>query len=172
MYTVDRRDRVVELRDVPQSSVGAPCPHVLASEGELFVAYYVQDVPKHWDGKTVRVVAPDTAGEPAAIVRFSGAYASMFGPPNDEAFSGHPLAQRGLHPYGAFEIAESSWVRQLERMNAVHPYHRPEPFSAYRHIVLAFHDSTFECVAKGYVSELATGPLTQILERIASGLGG
>jgi hypothetical protein len=131
----------------------------------------VQDVPNERDGTTIRVVAPDTAGEPAAIIRFTGVYASMFGPPNDEAFSGHPLAERGLHPYGAFEIVDSSWVRQLERMNAVHPYHRPEHFSTYRHIVLAFHDSTFECVAKAYVYELATGPLMLIVARIASGLG-
>jgi hypothetical protein len=172
MYTVDGRDRVVELDDLPQSSVGAPCPHVLASEHELLVAFYVEERPADWDGKSVRVVGPTSIGEPAALVRFSGAYASMFGPPNDEAFSGHPLEQRGLHPYGAFEIRESSWVRQLERMNSVHPYHRPEHFSAYRHFVLGFHDSTFECVAKGYSFELTTGPLTELLSRAAAGLRG
>lgn len=170
MYTVDGRDRVVELDDLPQSSIGAPCPHVLASEHDLVVAYFVEDASNDWDGRSVRMVGPDSAGEPAALVRFSRVYASIFGPPNDEAFSGHPLERRGLHPYGAFEIAESSWIRQLERMNAVHPYHRPERFSAYRHIVLAFHDSTFECVAEAYSCELTTGPLTGILARAATGL--
>jgi hypothetical protein len=88
MYTVDSRDRVVELRDVPQSSVGAPCPVVVASEHDLFVAYLVQHTPAGWDGTSVRVVAPDSMHEPAAMVRFDKFHATMFGPPNDEAFMG------------------------------------------------------------------------------------
>jgi hypothetical protein len=172
MYTVDDRDRVTELSDVPQSSVGAPCPLILASEQESLVAYFVQESPAAWDGKSVRVVATDSLGEPAALVRFLRMRATMFGPPNDEAFSGHPLAERGLHPYGAFEITESSWIRQLERMNAVHPCHRPEVFSTHRHFVLAFHDSTFECVANSYALELSTGPLTELVARAARGLRG
>jgi hypothetical protein len=70
----------------------------------------------------------------------------MFGLPNDEAFNGHPLASRGLHPYGAFRIEDSSWIRKLERMNSIHPYHRADPFWKKQHVVFAFHDSTFECV--------------------------
>jgi len=170
MYTIDSHDRVVELRDVPQSSVGAPCPVVVASEHHLFVAYLVQEAPAGWDGTTVRVVGPDTTGEPAAMIRFVNYYATMFGPPNDEAFEGHPLAERGLHPYGAFEIVDSSWVRQLERMNSVHPYHEPEVFKSYRHFVLAFHDSTLECIARGYTTELGLGPLNQLAAQAAASL--
>lgn len=65
------RDRVVELDDIPQSSVGAPCPMMLAGEHELVVAYFVQDTPAGWVGSSVRVVEPETAGEPAALVRFT-----------------------------------------------------------------------------------------------------
>lgn len=168
MYTVDERDRVAELSDVPQSDVGAPCPLVLASEGKLIVVYFVSNPPEGWDGTTVTVVGPDTPGELAAIIRFSPVEASMFGPPNDEAFSGHPLASRGLHPYGAFEVFDSSWVRRLERMNAVHPQHRPESYANLRHFVLAFHDSTFECIAPGYTCELAQGPLTALISRLST----
>lgn len=172
MYSVDGRDRVVELDDVPQSDVGAPCPLVLASEGKVIVVYYVSNPPEGWDGTTVTIVDPNASAEPAAIVRFSWVTASMFGPPNDEAFSGHPLAGRGLHPYGAFEVFDSSWVRRLERMNAVHPHHRPERYASLRHIVLAFHDSTFECIADGYTSELAQGPLTALVGRLSAELAG
>ncbi len=66
---MDEQDRVVALKDFPQSSVGAPCP---------------------------------------AVISFRRHRAFTFGPPNDEAFSGHPLASRGLHPYGAFEMQHSS----------------------------------------------------------------
>jgi hypothetical protein len=90
-------------------------------------------------------------GEVMAVIRFAGRCAHLFGPPNDEAFDGHPLASRGLHPYGSFRIRRSSWIRSLERMNAVHPHHRPDPFRELQHFVLSFHDSTFECVAKELV---------------------
>jgi hypothetical protein len=170
MYTADHKDRVAELRDIPQSSVGAPCPLILASERELIVAYFTQQPVPDWDGKSVRVVGPESQGEPAALIRFVRFEASLFGPPNDEAFAGHPLAKRGLHPHGAFEIIDSSWVRQLEKMNAVHPHHQPDRYKSYRQFVLAFHDSTFECIAEGYVSQRATGPLTQVVADAARGL--
>ena len=37
-----------------------------------------------------------------AVARFRFAWAHMFGFPNDEVFHSHPLAARGLGPYGAF----------------------------------------------------------------------
>jgi hypothetical protein len=170
MYTVDGLDKVVKLHDLPQSDVGAPCPVVLANEHSLIVAYFVREAPSDWDGTTVRVVAPNTAGEPAAIVRFSRPIASMFGPPNDEAFSGHPLAARGLRPYGAYEVQSSSWIRSLVQMNAVHPRHRAEHFAEHRHFVLAFHDSTFECVARGYSHEVTVGAVSQLIAQEAARL--
>jgi hypothetical protein len=39
MYTVDKRDRVRELTDVPFPSSDAPDPLVLADEGALVVSY-------------------------------------------------------------------------------------------------------------------------------------
>src|SRR3954452_623284 len=96
MYSVDSKDTVVEISDVPQSSVGAPSPMILASEHHLHLAYYLEDGPPDCDGTTVQVVGGNTTGEPVGLVEFKHAIAHMFGPPNDEAFSGHPLASRGL----------------------------------------------------------------------------
>ena len=117
MYDVDDQDRVIELTALPQSSVGAPCPVVLSDEHTTTVAFYLQETPDDMDGTTVRVLGPDSADEPLAIVRLSGCYATMFGPPNDEAFAGHPLAARGLKPYSMFRVESSSWIRRLARMN-------------------------------------------------------
>jgi hypothetical protein len=128
MYEVDDKDEVFELETAPQSSVGAPNPLVLAGEHDVFLAYYTQDDSHGWDGTSARIVGIDTEGEPVAVVRFRCCSAQMFGPPNDEAFGGHPLADRGLSPYGVFEIKDSSWVRKLERMNAVHPNHDKHRF--------------------------------------------
>jgi hypothetical protein len=153
MYNVDDKDRVIKLDDVPQSSVGAPLPVVLSDEGKTLLAYLRSDVPDDWDGSSIRIVGYESEW-PIVIVEFKAVYALMSGPPNDEAFSGHPLYERGLHPYAAFEIINSSWIRGLEKMNSVHEYHRPERFEKMRHFVFAFHDSTLECVADGFeVSE-------------------
>lgn len=61
-------------------------------------------------------VLPSSVGAPLPVVI-------------DEAFRGHPLASRGLHPYAAFRVEDSSWVRRLECMNAVHDSHDPERFT-------------------------------------------
>ena len=168
MYQVDERDRVAQLPDVPQPSVGAPIPILLADEHRVVLAYYVQNTRSGWDGTTARLVDPVGSDEPIAIVQFDRCTAHIFGPPNDEAFAGHPLAARGLTPYAACEVTDSSWLRILERMNAVHPSHRPESFFAgRRHLIFAFHDSTFECVCRGYRVQLATGSLRSVLPIMA-----
>lgn len=166
MYVVDQRDRVVELTDVPQSSVGAPLPVVLADEHTVLLAYLLEDRDPAWDGTSVRVVTASSDG-PAALVRFQRTWVFQFGPPNDEAFHGHPLFARGLHPYAAFEVQDSSWLRALESMNSVHEYHSPDRFRQLRHFVFAFHDSTFECVADGFTVELRDGPLTKVVSEMS-----
>lgn len=39
---------------------------------------------------------------------------------------------------------------RAERRNRIHRQHRSERYAALSHLVLSFHDSTFECVATGY----------------------
>jgi hypothetical protein len=62
------------------------------------------------------------SGEHYAIVKFIRPRAHYFGSPSDETLKGHPLADRGLGPYGVFEIRKSSWVRALARFK-----HRLDP---------------------------------------------
>lgn len=163
MYQVDENDRVIELKDMPQSSIGAPIPFVMSDERTVVLAYYLENVPKNWDWTTVRIVGLDTEGEPVALVQLKGYHAYVFGPPNDEAFSGHPLASRGLRPYGVYPVENSSWIRSLERMNSVHPYHKPDKFEELKHFVFAFHDSTFECVAKEFSLTTHTGSIRSLM---------
>lgn len=139
---------------------------ILAGEHHLHLAYYLENSSPDWDGTTVRVVGEGTSGEPVGLVEFKHAYAHIFGPPNDEAFGGHPLASRGLEPYSVNEVLASSWIRRLERMNAVHPYHRPERFAHYRHFVFAFHDTTFECIAEAFRVTVHSGSVAEVLERV------
>ena len=134
MSSVDERDKVIEIRTVPQSSVGAPSPIILSDEHRILLAYIIQAPAES---------SLEQEGEDFALIEFQRYRSFMFGSPNDEAFSGHPLASRGLHPYACFQIEASSWIRRLERMNSVHFGHDPSRFARYNHYVFAFHDSTF-----------------------------
>jgi hypothetical protein len=172
MYSIGplAKDEVVPLSDMPQSSIGAPCPVVVADESYLAVAFYLEVRDDNWDGTSVRVVGPETEGEPFAIVAFRRPRAHFFGPPNDEAFSGHPLESRGLSPYGAFEIRHSSWLQYLVKMNRVHRYHQDRHFANDRHFVLTFHDSTFECIAEGYNIIIGVGSRRSAMNKMIEGM--
>jgi hypothetical protein len=133
MYAVDDQDRVIELRDMPGHNAGAPEPVILATGLTLLVAYRAE-------GDTDDLV----------VLQFERVHAHYFGSPNDEGFIGHPLAVRGLRPYGSFEVVGSSWIRLLERRNRVRHRHDPDLFSRARHFILTFYDNTFECVAENF----------------------
>lgn len=170
MYDVDDKDRVVQLATAPQCATGAPLPLVLADEHRLLLAYMASEPDPDWDGTTVESVTPESPGKAVALVAFRGAYSHMFGPPNDEAFSGHPLANRGLERYAVAEVEQSSWIRRLEAMNAVHPHHSPALFAAYRHFVFTFHDTTFECVARDFTVSLLRGSMRDALRQMTQQL--
>lgn len=165
MYEVDERDRVIEIDVFPQSSIGAPLPCVLADEGKVVLAYYVEESYSEWEGSTPRIVTHSNVDELIAIVTFEYT-AYFFGPPNDEAFLGHPLANRGLHSYSVSRVEHSSWIRKLERMNSVHPRHRPERFWQLQHLVFAFHDSIFECVCRSFEISRLRGSIRDALPQM------
>jgi len=149
-------DEIVALDSLPPCETGAPSPIVLADEFRTFVAYYARAIASTqatWDA----VPISDPMEEPVVLLEFSLCYAHLFGPPNDEAFSGHPLFEKGLRPYTMAEVRHSSWIASLERMNSVHPHHRPERFQSRRHFILPFHDSTFECIADGVQAHFHRG---------------
>jgi hypothetical protein len=139
MYEVRDNDRVVELTGLARPSAGAPLPVLVANEGSAVIAYLGDD-------------------DAYALVRFDGCLAHYMGWPNDEVLFAHPLAGRGLEPYAVQEVVESSWIRQLEHLNAAHDQHDARPFDRLRHILITFHDSTFECVAETFAVASYAGP--------------
>ena len=158
MHTVDKRDRVRELADVPFPSSDAPDPLVLADESSLVVSY----IPVPSGQATL------TPEQPATIVVFRGCYATHFGLPNDEVFASHRLADTGLRPCGAFELENSSWVRGLEMRNRGHPRHDPRLFQQLRHWVWTFQDSVLECAALSYTTMGAQGRMDDRVSRMHS----
>ncbi len=145
MYSVDEKDAAVLLNDIPRPDAGAPRPAISAIERFVAVAYYA--------------VGP---GDAVALVIFDS-YAHMLGPPNDESLEGHPLYSRGLDYHNAFEVRESSWIRSLERMNRVHLWHDSARFARYRHFIITFQDSTFECIAGTYRVSIHTGDPAEVV---------
>ena len=161
MYEVDERDRVVEINDVPQSSPGAPMPCVIGDHRRVVLAYFVNQT-EIWQMSKEQLVANQDFREEIAVVRFNLCTAHMFGPPSDEALLGHPLSKRGLQPYGVFRIEDSSWLRQFERMNRVHPRHNPDRYWKKQHLIFAFHDSTFECICDNFKVTKTHGSISAV----------
>lgn len=87
------------------------------------------------------------------VVEWVECMAATLGPPNDEALHGHRLWRAGLSAighYAAGEVVNSGWISDIRTMNADHPRQRSDALDGFHHFILGFHDSTFECIAKGF----------------------
>ncbi len=149
--------------EVPPSSAGAPLPHVFADEGRLVVAYIANAPDPSFDGTNPRSVSSVTGNQSVAVLTADPYLAFQFGPPNDEAISGHRLYPLGLRAHEAFEVRNSSWIASLEKANRVHSSHTPELFLDYRHFIVAFHDSTLEFIAESFSTSLHNGAVLTVL---------
>jgi hypothetical protein len=146
-------------------------PHVLAGSGRAIVLFLRPEPDADWDGTYVRIV---DAGQPTpaavGLVEFTGVHQTTFGGLNDEAIQGHPLNGRGLAPYEAHLVHNSSWITDAERANSVHPQHRGGWHQEYNHYLLCFHDQTFECIARSHRTEALRCTLAQALATAATRL--
>jgi hypothetical protein len=135
MYTIDQNDRIVVLREIPRSSIGAPCPVILADELTLVLAFYIgSKVPPGWDG-IPREISIDSTSESVALITFQCPCAHILSEISDTTIYGHPLAARGLGPYSAVEVVHSSWIRQLEHLQATRASPHPQAYAALRHFI-------------------------------------
>ncbi|GAB2673307.1 hypothetical protein [Kribbella swartbergensis] len=131
--------------------IGAPMPFVMSNGPTAVALFYERIEDPNWDGTSVTVVDPGSAQiEQLGIIEFDGLQEMRFGGLNDEAVEGHPLWGRGLEPYAAHQVINSSWIAEAERRNSVHPGHRGGWHEWLKHYVLLFHDETLECLAEGF----------------------
>ena len=159
-------ETVLGLGDVPRPSVEAPCPIVLADDDHLFVLYVLQSKPEGWYDSWVKMISSDSEGEPFVIIVFQHPLAYYHGTLEDEALHGQPLSRRGLRPHGAFEIENSPWREALFKMRRMQAAHRIENYHLYRHFVLAFRETTFECLAESYSILIGNGSLPEAAARV------
>src|SRR5688572_14840014 len=73
-----------------------------------------------------------------------------YGSPNDESMGSHPMAKYGLGFYGLFEVKNSFWIIELRNGNRIHPRHKDEDFSNYKHYIARFKDVTLDVVSSGF----------------------
>jgi hypothetical protein len=133
---------------------GAPLPHLIA-DGQRAVLVFHAGLPANpgWDGTTITVVDPaDSSIRLLSWLVLNGVAHVSLGAPNDEALVGHPLYDSGLRHYRAHEVHNSDLIASMERRNRVHPHHRPESFATLRHLIITFHDETFDCVCRSWTT--------------------
>ena len=81
------------------------------------------------------------------MVAFDICHLLLYGRPNDEALSCHPLYGHGLQFYAVHRVVNSSRLAALERANAVHPLHdAAEYLREKEHFIFTFQDATLECL--------------------------
>jgi hypothetical protein len=127
-------DPSVHEIEAPLMDPGSPGPAITATDDALRLTYYGSH------NERVRVT-------------FTRALVHYFGPPNHETLHAHPLAAFGLSHSGVFEVRNSRWIEELRTMQRGHPRHDDARFNRLRHFIWTFHDTTFECLAEGFVIE-------------------
>ena len=154
--------KIEQIKEGFDIDIGAPMPTILSNEHQIYLIFYVSNVDPNWDRKTIHIRNENDEG--VISIKFDRFAQFKFGNPNDEAINGHPLFEHGLRPYSIQKVIESDWIRELIKMNSVHPYHSDEQFSKFEHFIFFFHDTCFEIVAEGYSIE--QNPETTMKEEI------
>jgi hypothetical protein len=153
--------------------VGAPTPLLIQAEHRAFLAFYLRDVDPAWDGIWIKVVDPSADAVAAlGVIEWLHCGGAVLGGLNDEAFQGHPLWERGLSEspprgHASAEVVRSRWISEWEEANHVHEHHSTKAFADYRHFLIQFHDSTFECVAKGFISYRTRQSMPSLLAELS-----
>lgn len=142
---------IEQIKEGFDIDVGAPMPTILSNEHHIYLIFYVSNIDPEWDGSTVHMRTENDEG--IVTIKFDRFAQFKFGNPNDESINGHPLYKLGLQPYSIQKVIESEWIKELIKMNSVHPYHKDERFSKYEHFIFFFHDTCFEIVAESYSIE-------------------
>lgn len=165
MYTVDK-DQVVPL-DAPLPDVGAPHPLILAGEWALRLAYYISSRDTKWYVEKRSRIWSDSdelcVEESFAILEFQLPQIHLFGMPSEQTICGHPLSGRGLKSFMTAEVKESSWINDLVLLDSYAQSPVTMAKDRFRHFVISFHDSTFECVAVDFQVAVMYGNMNEIL---------
>lgn len=170
-----RGEPFAEPLDFPvRWDIGAPLPHLIQSDYATYLAFYLgpqADASLRGSVGYSEVQVVDSRTEEAlAVVRFDSCVSTQMGDPNDEVFQGHPLYGRGLQGYRPMVVRNSPWIRQLQAINSVHHMYDASRWVDLNHYFFGFHDSTFECVARGFEVEIMNTSMAEALRKMCERL--
>jgi hypothetical protein len=143
--------KVTEIHDIFTMDAGAPQPLLIAKEGSATLFFLLYEDSSFGNDD-------DEASQVGKLV-FSRCSYSSLGIPSNETLSGHHYYDLGLESFGFYEVEDSDLIQRLMKIQSVHPYYDPMKWSKYKHFIITFHDSTFECVATGYSFKRTSGEL-------------
>jgi hypothetical protein len=133
---------LVEISTDIKIDPGAPEPYVIASEAELKISFYSLDE---------RDFTKDiSAIQEKITLQFKPCLNFRMGTPGSETIYGHPYYESGITTGGFYELKDSDWINQLMKIDQVHPYFNLSKWKKYKHYILVFHDSLFECIASDF----------------------
>lgn len=136
--------KLVKLDDFPQMDAGAPLPMIIADELKVILLYYLKSPNPYFDANE------ELPTQEIASITFNFYLQYKFGSPNDEALNGHKYYKYGLESYSFYEVQNSDYIDELEKINRVHPRHSIATFSNLNHFIGTFHESCLEIISRGY----------------------
>lgn len=158
--------KLKEIETLLYVESGAPVPTVLSNEYKLVLLYYFDKQNEKDEYGYTDTAERNKHDTGIASIKFINHIVYKFGYPNIEVLGDHPYYSYGLKPYRIFEVEESGWISEIEKISNKHPFHDSKKFKLYRHFIIVFSDSCFECIALGmelnYVGSLS---MQQALEQ-------
>ncbi|HEY9685241.1 MAG TPA: hypothetical protein V6C86_26945 [Oculatellaceae cyanobacterium] len=169
-FCASRNEEYAESIDFPiQWQTGAPLPHLFSNDYKTFLIFMVnEDASQSADKYATFEQLGSEPIESMALVEFCNCLSAKLGSPNDESVSGHRLFGKGLESHVAQRVVNSTWLKEMETTDSVHPYHNHQRWLTKEHFIFSFHDSTFECVAESFKVELYRTSLHQLLQHVCS----
>lgn len=146
--------KLIEISGLLSIDVGAPTPTIISNDSNLYLMFYSNEESTDNEVLKERNSVYDRG---IFVVRFNMFLQYKFGMPNNEIIIGHPYSKLGLKPYSFYQLEGSDWIKELMKIDSIHPYYNKENWVSYKHYIFTFHDNMFECVAKDFeINETTT----------------
>jgi len=136
-----------EISGLLSIDVGAPTPTIISNDSNLYLMFYSNEEGGDTEELNERNSVYDRG---IYVLKFNLFLNYKFGIPSNEIIIGHPYSKLGLQPYSFYQLEDSDWIKELMKIDSVHPYYNKEKWASYKHYILTFHDNMFECVAKDF----------------------
>ena len=138
--------KLIEIKGLFEMDTGSPSPMIISNDNELFITFYTD--------KRINDTAPverNTIYDRGVFgIKFKLYRKFTFGLPSNETLQGHPYYKLGLKSFRFYELQYSDLIKNLQKIESVHPYYNADIWQSYKHFIITFHDNMFECIAKEF----------------------